>query len=186
MPLQHINDQVLKRMQRRVNRSQTEELVRKLRDRVDGLVMRTTFVVGFPGETDAQFDELKQFVEEAQFERMGVFPYSYEPDTPAIKLDGHLPEEVKNERRDELMALQQQIAFEDGDSLLGREIEVVIDEPLEDGIWVGRGYMDAPEIDGAVFVSGDDLQPGMFVPVEIVQRKDYDLVGIAVDDSDEA
>jgi ribosomal protein S12 methylthiotransferase len=85
MPLQHINDQVLKRMQRKVNRSQTEELVRKLRDRVDGLVMRTTFVVGFPGETDEQFGELKQFVEEAQFERMGVFPYSWEPDTPAIK-----------------------------------------------------------------------------------------------------
>ena len=84
------------------------------------------------------------------------------------------------------MALQQQIAFEYGDSLIGSEIDVLIDEPLEDGIWVGRGYMDAPEIDGAVFVSGDDLQPGMFVPVEIVQRKDYDLVGIAVDDSDEA
>ena len=182
MPLQHINDQVLKRMQRRVNRSQTEELVRKLRDRVDGLVMRTTFVVGFPGETDEQFQELKQFVEEAQFERMGVFPYSYEPDTPATKLDGHLPEEVKIARRDELMALQQEIAFEYGDSLVGSEIDVLIDEPLEDGIWVGRGYMDAPEIDGAVFVSGEDLQPGMFVPVEIVQRKDYDLVGIAVED----
>ena len=184
MPLQHINDQVLKRMQRRVNRSQTEELVRKLRDRVDGLVMRTTFVVGFPGETDEQFQELKQFVEEAQFERMGVFPYSYEPDTPAIKLDGHLPEEVKNARRDELMALQQEIAFEYGDSLVGSEIDVLIDEPLEDGVWVGRGYMDAPEIDGVVFVSGEDLQPGMFVPVEILQRKDYDLIGIAVDDTD--
>ena len=186
MPLQHINDQVLKRMQRKVNRSQTEELVRKLRDRVDGLVMRTTFVVGFPGETDEQFGELKQFVEEAQFERMGVFPYSYEPDTPAIKLDGHLPEEVKNARRDELMALQQHIAFEYGDSLVGSEIDVLIDEQLEDGIWVGRGYMDAPEIDGAVFVSGEDLQPGMFVPVEIVQRKDYDLVGMAVDDDESA
>ncbi len=186
MPLQHINDQVLKRMQRKVNRSQTEELVRKLRDRVDGLVMRTTFVVGFPGETDEQFGELKQFVEEAQFERMGVFPYSYEPDTPAIKLDGHLPEEVKNARRDELMALQQEIAFEYGDSLVGSEIDVLIDEQLEDGIWVGRGYMDAPEIDGAVFVSGEDLQPGMFVPVEIVQRKDYDLVGMAVEDDESA
>ena len=99
--------------------------------------------------TDEQFGELKQFVEEAQFERMGVFPYSYEPDTPAIKLDGHLPEEVKNERRDELMALQQEIAFEYGDSLVGSEIDVLIDEQLEEGIWVGRGYMDAPEIDSA-------------------------------------
>jgi ribosomal protein S12 methylthiotransferase len=186
MPLQHINDQVLKRMQRRVNRTQTEELVRKLRNQVDGLVMRTTFVVGFPGETDEQFNELKQFVEEAQFERMGVFPYSWEPDTPAIKLDGHLPEEIKHARRDELMSMQQEIAFEYGDSLVGSEIDVLIDEQLEDGIWVGRGYMDAPEIDGAVFVSGEDLQPGMFVPVEIVQRKDYDLVGVAVADDESA
>jgi ribosomal protein S12 methylthiotransferase len=173
-------------MQRRVNRVQTEELVRKLRSRIDNLVMRTTFVVGFPGETDAQFAELKQFVEEAQFERMGVFPYSLEPDTPAAKLDGHLPEEVKNARRDEMMALQQQIAFDYGDTLVGSEIDVLIDDQVEEGLWRGRGYMDAPEIDGEVFVSGEDLQPGMFVPVEIVERRDYDLVGIAVsDESDE-
>ncbi|MDB5346956.1 MAG: ribosomal protein methylthiotransferase [Schlesneria sp.] len=186
MPLQHINDTMLRRMQRRVNRVQTEELVRKLRSRIDNLVMRTTFVVGFPGETDAQFAELKQFVEEAQFERMGVFPYSLEPDTPAAKLDGHLPEEVKNARRDEMMALQQQIAFDYGDTLVGSEIDVLIDDQVEEGLWRGRGYMDAPEIDGEVFVSGEDLQPGMFVPVEIVERRDYDLVGIAVsDESDE-
>jgi ribosomal protein S12 methylthiotransferase len=182
MPLQHINDTMLKRMQRRVNRSQTEELVRKLRDRIDNLVMRTTFVVGFPGETDAQFEELKKFVEEAQFERMGVFPYSLEPDTPAAKLDGHLPEEVKLARRDELMALQQQIAFDYGDTLVGNEIDVLIDEQVQEGLWRGRGYMDAPEIDGEVFVSGEDLQPGIFVPVEIVERRDYDLVGIALSD----
>jgi len=184
MPLQHISDPVLRRMQRRVNRSQTEELVRKLRDRIPNLVMRTTFVVGFPGETDAQFEELKTFVEEAQFERMGVFPYSLEPDTPAARLDGHLPEDIKLARRDELMALQQQIAFEYGDSLVGNEIDVLIDEPAGEGLWRGRGYMDAPEIDGEVFVSGADLQPGLFVPVEILERRDYDLVGIAVNDSD--
>lgn len=182
MPLQHINDTMLRRMQRRVNRVQTEELVRKLRSRIDNLVMRTTFVVGFPGETDAQFQELKQFVEEAQFERMGVFPYSLEPDTPAAKLDGHLPEEVKNARRDEMMALQQQIAFDYGDTLVGNEIDVLIDDQVEEGLWRGRGYMDAPEIDGEVFVSGEDLQPGMFVPVEIVERRDYDLVGIVTSD----
>lgn len=182
MPLQHINDTMLRRMQRRVNRVQTEELVRKLRSRIDNLVMRTTFVVGFPGETDAQFQELKQFVEEAQFERMGVFPYSLEPDTPAAKLDGHLPEEVKNARRDEMMALQQQIAFDYGDTLVGNEIDVLIDDQVEEGLWRGRGYMDAPEIDGEVFVSGEDLQTGMFVPVEIVERRDYDLVGIVTSD----
>ena len=186
MPLQHINDTMLRRMQRRVNRSQTEELVRKLRDRIDNLVMRTTFVVGFPGETDAQFEELKQFVEEAQFERMGVFPYSLEPDTPAAKLEGHLPEDVKNTRRDELMALQQQIAFDYGDTLVGKEIDVLIDDRVEQGLWRGRGYMDSPEIDGEVFVSGEDLQAGMFVPVEIVERRDYDLVGIALNDEADA
>lgn len=184
MPLQHINDTMLKRMQRRVNRTQTEDLVKKLRDRIDNLVMRTTFVVGFPGETDAQFDELKQFVEEAQFERMGVFPYSLEPDTPAAKLEGHLPEDVKNARRDELMALQQQIAFEYGDSLVGNVIDVLIDDQVEEGLWRGRGYMDAPEIDGEVFVSGEDLQAGMFVPVEILERRDYDLVGVATTDDE--
>ncbi|MFO1043742.1 MAG: 30S ribosomal protein S12 methylthiotransferase RimO [Planctomycetaceae bacterium] len=186
MPLQHINDTMLRRMQRRVNRAQTEELVQKLRSRIDNLVMRTTFVVGFPGETDEQFEELKEFVEEAQFERMGVFPYSLEPDTPAAKLEGHLPESVKNARRDELMAIQQQIAFDYGDTLVGNEIDVLIDEQVEDGLWRGRGYMDAPEIDGEVFVTGEDLQPGMFVPVEIVERRDYDLIGVALDDDDSA
>lgn len=186
MPLQHINDTMLRRMQRRVNRAQTEDLVQKLRSRIDNLVMRTTFVVGFPGETDEQFEELKTFVEEAQFERMGVFPYSLEPDTPAARLEGHLPESVKNARRDELMAIQQQIAFGYGDTLVGKEIDVLIDEPVEAGLWRGRGYMDAPEIDGEVFVTGEDLQPGMFVPVEIVERRDYDLIGVALNDDDSA
>jgi len=182
MPLQHINDTVLKRMQRRVNRRQTVDLVQKLRARIDNLVMRTTFVVGFPGESDAQFQELKQFVAESKFERMGVFSYSLEPDTPAVKLDGHLPEEVKIARRDELMALQQPLAFAYGDSLVGNEIDVLIDDVVEDGLWRGRGYMDAPEIDGEVIVSGVDLRPGMFVPVEILERRDYDLVGVMVND----
>ncbi|MFM8221820.1 MAG: MiaB/RimO family radical SAM methylthiotransferase, partial [Planctomycetaceae bacterium] len=110
MPLQHVSDAVLKRMQRRVNRRQTEELVGKLRDRIANLVLRTTFIVGFPGETQAQFEELKEFVGQAKFERMGVFPYSLEPGTPAVKLDGHLPQEVREARRDELMELQQRIA----------------------------------------------------------------------------
>jgi len=185
MPLQHINDTMLKVMQRKVNRAQTEDLVRKLRERIPNLVLRTTFVVGFPGETDAQFNELKQFVDDAQFERMGVFPYSLEPDTPAARLDGHLPESVKMERRDELMALQQQIAFEYGDSLIDAEIDVLIDEEVEPGVWRGRGYMDAPDIDGDIFVQGDDLQTGIFVPVVIEERRDYDLIGSVVDEESE-
>ena len=99
-------------------------------------------------------------------------------------MEGHLPEEVKLARRDELMALQQQIAFEYGDTLVGNEIDVLIDEQVEEGVWRGRGYMDAPEIDGEVIVNGQDLQPGMFVPVEIVERNDYDLVGVAVEDDE--
>jgi ribosomal protein S12 methylthiotransferase len=176
MPLQHINDRVLKRMQRRVGRDQTVELVTKLRERVANLVLRTTFVVGFPGETDAQFEELKDFVRDTRFERMGVFPYSLEPGTPAVKLDGHLPEDVKQARCDELMELQQGIAFEFGDSLVGYELDVLIDEQLEDGLWAGRCYADAPEIDGTVYVEGEGIEVGRFVPAEITARRDYDLV----------
>jgi ribosomal protein S12 methylthiotransferase len=181
MPLQHINDVMLRRMQRRVKRAATEELIGKLRARIPNLVLRTTFIVGFPGETDEQFAELYEFVEETRFERMGVFPYSPEPGTPAMKLEGHLPDDVKTARRDELMALQQQIAFEYGDSLVGYELDVLIDEDLGDGIWAGRSFADAPEIDGTVYVAGENLAVGQMVPVEIVERKDYDLVGTAVE-----
>ncbi|MCA9117528.1 MAG: 30S ribosomal protein S12 methylthiotransferase RimO, partial [Planctomycetaceae bacterium] len=181
MPLQHINNQVLKRMQRRVKAEQTIELVNKLRDRIDNLVLRTTFIAGFPGETEEQFAELKDFVQQTRFERMGVFPWSEEPGTPAMKLDGRLPEEVRNARCDELMELQQPLAFEFGDSLVGYELDVLIDEEVEPGLWQGRIWADAPEIDCSVYVAGEDLGPGLFVPVEITGRQDYDLVGEALD-----
>ncbi|HSG71836.1 MAG TPA: 30S ribosomal protein S12 methylthiotransferase RimO, partial [Planctomycetaceae bacterium] len=177
MPLQHINSAVLKRMQRRVNRAQTEELVGKLRDRIPNLVLRTTFIAGFPGETDEQFQELADFVEKTRFERMGVFTYSLEPGTPAEKLDGHLPEEVKQQRLDHLMTLQQQIASEFGESLVGYELDVLIDSEHEPGVWVGRSYADAPEIDGVVYVRGEGLTPGDLVPVELTEADGYDLVG---------
>jgi len=180
MPLQHINDSVLKRMQRRVNRAKTVELVEKLRCDIPNLVLRTTFITGFPGETDEQFAELRDYVEETRFERMGVFTYSYEPGTPATKLDGHLPEEVKLERHNELMAVQQQIAFEFGDSLVGYELDVLIDRQVDEDTWVGRSFADAPEIDGCVYVKGSDIEVGQFVPVEIEARQDYDLVGTKV------
>jgi ribosomal protein S12 methylthiotransferase len=180
MPLQHISDPVLKRMQRRVDRSQTIDLVERLRGKIPNLVLRTTFIVGFPAETEAQFEELCDFVEETRFERMGVFTYSLEPGTPAVKLDGHLPDEVKTARRDRLMELQQQIAFDFGDSLVGYELDVLIDAQIDDETWAGRSFADAPEIDGAVYVSGTGLTTGAFVPVEIEARQDYDLVGTAV------
>jgi ribosomal protein S12 methylthiotransferase len=181
MPLQHINDQVLKRMQRRVKQAETIELVTKLRERIANLVLRTTFIVGFPGETDAQFEELRQFVADTRFERMGVFTYSLEPDTPAVKLDGHLPEDVKNARRDTLMEDQQEIAFEFAESLLGYELDVVIDEQVDDTTWSGRIYADAPEIDSNVFVRGEGIQLGQFVPTVLEARDDYDLLGSAVE-----
>jgi ribosomal protein S12 methylthiotransferase len=182
MPLQHINDRVLKRMQRRVDRKATVALVEKLRASIPNLVLRTTFITGFPGETDAQFAELAGFVREARFERMGVFTYSLEPDTPAEKLDGHLPDDVKEGRRDELMAIQQQLAFEFTESLVGYELDVLIDEPLADGMWLGRTYADAPEIDATVYVQGDGLEPGQLVPVELTGRREYDWEGIAAPD----
>lgn len=184
MPLQHINSQLLKRMQRRVNRERTVELVEKLRARIANLVLRTTFIVGFPGETDEQFAELQEFVKDARFERMGVFTWSPEPGTPAMKLDGRLPDDVKESRRDELMALQQQIAFDYADSLVGYELDCVIDEQIEEELWAGRIYADAPEIDGTVFVEGAGLEVGDLAAVEIVGRRDYDSLAVAVEDAE--
>ena len=188
MPLQHISSAVLKRMQRRVNRDQTIELVDKLRASIPNLVLRTTFITGFPGETDAQFNELKDFVRETEFQRMGVFTYSVEPGPPATKLDGHLPEDVKEARRDELMEIQQDIAFKFGESLVGYELDAIIDEKLEDNeleedVYLGRIFADAPDIDGNIYVmpGEGDLNIGDMVSVEIIESRDYDLVGVVSD-----
>ena len=177
MPLQHISTPVLKRMQRRVDGEQTRELVGQLRERIPNLVLRTTFITGFPGETDEQFTELADFVKETRFERMGVFTYSKEPGTPAVKLDGHLPEDVKEARRSELMELQQAIAFEHADSLVGYELDVLLDAESEPGVCMGRTFADAPEIDSNVYVIGEDLEAGQMVPTEILRRDEYDLIG---------
>ncbi len=182
LPLQHINDTLLKRMQRRVDRQATEALLAKLRDRIPNLVLRTTFIAGFPGETDAQFDELVEFARQQRFERLGVFTYSFEPDTPAARLDGHLSEEVKAERRDRLMAVQQEIAFAWNEAQQGRRLEVLVDRavPGEKNAWIGRSYADAPDVDGAVYVTGHGLRPGKLVDCEIVASSEYDLVGVAI------
>ncbi len=139
LPLQHINDTMLKRMQRRVNRAETETLLTRLRSRIENLVMRTTFITGFPGETDEQFEELIEFAQRQQFERLGVFTYSYEADTPATRLPDHLSEEVKNDRRDRLMAVQQEIAFRWNDAQIGKHFDVLIDRavPGQKNAWLG-------------------------------------------------
>jgi len=177
MPLQHVNDQVLKRMQRRVNRDKTVTLIEKLRANIPNLAFRTTFIVGFPGETDAQFGELKDFVKEMRFERAGVFTYSLEPDTPAVKLDGHIAEELKRERHDELMAVQQEFAFGFADSLVGYELDVIIDNRVEENVWQGRTYADAPDVDCSIYVSAENIETGSILPVEVTGSDGYDLLG---------
>lgn len=181
MPLQHASDAMLRRMQRRVSRSETELLLSKLRSRVPNLVMRTTFITGFPGETDEQFAEMVQFASEQRFERLGAFTYSYEPDTPAARLPDHLPEDVKTARRDELMAVQQEIAFDWNAQQIGRRVDVLLDGPVPDesNAWVGRSYADAPDVDGIVYVTGENLRPGLIVPCEIVASREYDLIAAA-------
>ncbi|MGC1274391.1 MAG: 30S ribosomal protein S12 methylthiotransferase RimO [Planctomycetaceae bacterium] len=177
LPLQHVSTPVLRRMSRRIDRDKTIALVEKLRANIPNVVLRTTFIVGFPGETDADFSQLVDFVETTRFERMGVFPFSPEPGTPAMRLDGHLPDALKEARRDELMATQQQIAFDFAESLVGYELDVTIDAEAGDGVWAGRTFADAPEIDATVYVAGDGLEVGARVPVVLNGRDGYDWVG---------
>ena len=183
IPLQHASDNMLRRMSRRVNRADTEDLLGRLRSRIKNLSLRTTFITGFPGETDDDFAELAEFVQKHRFERMGVFTYSLEPDTPAAKLDGHVPAEVMEQRRETLMAIQQQITFEQLESQIGRTLDVILDQPVagEKNVFVGRSVADAPDVDGLVFVTGDQhkLRAGDILPVEIVASQEYDLVGVA-------
>lgn len=181
MPIQHINDRLLKVMNRRHTRAETERIVERLRATLPGLVLRTTFIVGFPGETEAEFQELHDYIEATRFERLGVFSYSLEPDTPAAKLPDHLSEEVKQDRRERIMAVQQPIAFAFNETLVGRELDVLIDSPAPDGknLWLGRTYADAPDVDGVTFVKGANLRPGDLVPCEIVAAEGYDLIAVA-------
>lgn len=182
MPLQHINDTMLKRMQRRVNRSDTELLLGKLRQRIPNVAIRTTFITGFPGETDEQFNELVEFVERQKFERLGVFTYSLEPDTPAAKLPDHLSEDVKEQRREQLMAVQQPIALAWTERQIGRQIDVLLDVRVEgeNNAWVGRSAADAPDVDAVVYVTGKKLKAGQIVKAEVVGAQGYDLIAVTV------
>ncbi len=178
MPLQHINDRMLKMMNRRHTKAESEAIISRLRATIPALVLRTTFIVGFPGETEAEIDELVDFIEATRFERLGVFPYSYEGDTPAAKLPGHLPEAVILNRRDRVMATQQPVAFQFNQSLVGRKLDVLIDAPAPEGrhLWLGRSYADAPDVDGLTWVRGTDVRAGDLVSCKIVAAEGYDLV----------
>jgi ribosomal protein S12 methylthiotransferase len=182
MPLQHINDRMLRRMQRKVNRAETEELLARLRGAIPGLTLRTTFIVGFPGETQVEFDELCDFVRHTRFERAGVFPYSLEPGTPAARLPDHLPEAVKVERRNALMEIQQEVAFAWARAQVGRETELIVDGPDSEvpGLMQARGHADAPDIDCVVRLKGKNLRPGDLVQARITAADGYDLAARAI------
>ncbi|MBN2473454.1 MAG: 30S ribosomal protein S12 methylthiotransferase RimO [Pirellulales bacterium] len=182
LPLQHINDTVLRRMQRRVNRKQTERLLDRLRERIDRLVLRTTLIAGFPGETEEQFEELLALVRRQRFERLGVFAYRDEPGTPAFELDGKVPEKIVQARRNRLLAAQQEIAFAFNAAQVGRRLNVLLDGAVagQNDAYIGRSYADAPEVDGIVYVTGRDLAPGQIVACEVVAVEGYDLIGAAV------
>ncbi len=185
MPLQHINDQILTTMRRRVMRKEVETLLSKLRDWIPGIAIRTTFIAGTPGETDAQHQELVEFVNDFGFDMMGVFPYSQEPGTPMGRMPEQLPEEVKQQRVEELMLAQQNIAFKKAKSLVGQTIEVLIDRPTSDlttggptsvGLFEARSRSQAPDIDSVTFVSGPNLHPGKIANVRVIDYQNYDLV----------
>jgi len=182
MPLQHINDRMLRRMQRRVNRAETEDLLSRLRKALPNLALRTTFIVGFPGETEAEFEELREFMRTTRFERVGVFPYSLEPGTPAAKLPEHLPEQVKVERRDRLMEMQQEIAFGWARDQVGKEIEAIVDaaDPEVPGHVLARSHADAPEIDCTVRIKGKNMRPGDLVRARVTGADGYDLIARAI------
>lgn len=186
MPLQHASNPVLRRMSRRVTRESTIEMVSMMRQTIPDLVLRTTMITGFPGETDEQFEELVEFVDDMNFERLGVFTYSIESDTPASRLDEHLPERVKKERRKRLMAVQQKNAFDWCAKQYGKRLKVLLDKPV-DGVsnsWIGRSYADAPDVDACVFVTPTEdvlVRAGDLVECEIVSSKEYDLVGVATE-----
>ncbi len=176
IPLQHINDRVLKAMHRRIDRRQTETLLQKIRDRIPGVTIRTTMIVGFPGETQAEFDELTKFVSDFGFDALGVFPYSREENTPAGRMAGQLSNEVKQERVDALMLAQQDVAFAIADRHVGSSFEVLIDSVSPGGEVWARHEGQAPMVDSATRLDRCDAAPGEFINVRCTGRDGYDLI----------
>ena len=184
IPLQHASERLLKAMNRHDSMAHTRELLAKLRKRIPDIVIRTTFIVGFPGETEEDFDILKRFVEEQRFENAGVFPYSREENTVAASLPDQIPEEVKEDRYNELMAIQAGISEEIHKDLEGKELEVLVEGYNEDGedLAEARSYREAPDIDGMIYVeNAPGLHPGDFIRVRVDQGFDYDVVALRVD-----
>ena len=182
LPIQHASDAVLKRMGRRTSKAQLVEIIEKLRKEIPDISLRTTLITGFPGETQEQHEELKDFVDEMEFDRLGVFTYSPEEDTPAATMTEQIPEEVKEDRQAELMELQQEIAFDLAEDMVGREVLVMIEGKVADeNAYVGRTYKDAPNVDGLIFINTDEeLLTGDIVKVEVTGAYEYDLIATIV------
>jgi ribosomal protein S12 methylthiotransferase len=176
--LQHISDKILKSMRRGVNGTYTRKLMADVRKRLPQAAIRTAFIVGYPGETEKEFEELKVFVREMKFDRMGVFTYSHEEDTHAFSLQDNIPEKVKNARAAELMALQQEISANLNFVKIGQTLKVLIDRK-EGNYYIGRTEFDSPEVDNEVLIEHhENLQIGVFYPVLITASDDFDLYGI--------
>ena len=184
IPIQHASDRILKRMGRRTSKQELIDIVGKLRKEIPDIVLRTTLITGFPGETEEDHEELKEFVDEMEFDRLGVFTYSPEENTPAAEMADQVPEEVKEERRDELMELQQEISYDRGQDRIGQELLVMIEGKVADeSAYIGRTYGDAPKVDGYIFVqTGELLMTGDFAKVRVTGALEYDLIGVLSDE----
>lgn len=179
LPIQHASDRILKRMGRRTTKAQLQEIVEKLRREIPEIALRTTLISGFPGETPEDHEELMEFVDEMEFQRLGVFAYSAEEDTPAAEFPDQVLQEVKEERRDAIMELQQEISYDFSKSMIGKTLEVMIEGKVADeNAYVGRTYMDGPGVDGMIFVqTAEELMSGDFARVRVTGAMEYDLIG---------
>lgn len=179
LPIQHASDDILKRMGRRTDRQQLREIIQRLRREIPDICLRTTLITGFPGETQENHEQLYSFVDEMEFDRLGVFTYSQEEDTPAASMEGQVSEEIKLERQEELMQLQQEIAFEKAEEMIGQSVAAMIEGKVADeDAYIARTYKDAPNVDGYLFINtGRTLMSGDFVNVRITGSNEYDLIG---------
>jgi len=179
IPLQHGSDKVLKIMRRGIDRSGTEELLQKIREKVPGIAIRTTLIVGHPGEGEKEFEELKEFVQQSRFERMGVFTYSHEEGTHAFLLKDETSQKIKEKRQMEIMGIQESISRQYNENKIGQTLKVLVDR-FESGYFIGRTEHDSPEVDNEVLVEGKDnyLRIGDFVPVRIIDATEFDLHGV--------
>jgi len=179
LPIQHASDEVLRRMGRRTSKEQLKAVIGKLREEIPDICLRTTLITGFPGETKEQHEELMEFVDEMEFDRLGVFTYSPEEDTPAAEMPDQIPEEIKEERQAELMELQQDIAFDAAEDMIGKEVLVMVEGKVADeNAYVGRTYKDAPGVDGLIFINTEEeLMSGDFAKVKVTGALEYDLIG---------